>query len=247
MTPETAALLAATMADRLRGLGCVAVGATSPLPAAAALLARARAEAAGGRLQTIILGSRRHNPFTDGGRELFDCAAPFTVRTDAFPSWLLPVSTRTPPFTVTSPENAFPPAPAKRQTPSPNLRRLPFPASAPARLNVVPKAVNTGVSPLIPKVPVASKFNVPAPRARLKPLPPKSRLPPPSVVTEPVPATRPNPRTDVPPARIAESVPELSVHTSAASTGSGNPVKARESRDQNAIQRVSTGNNRKTS
>jgi glutaconate CoA-transferase subunit B len=58
------------------------VGATSPLPAAAALLARARAEAAGDRLQTIILGSRRHNPFTDGGRELFDCAA--QGRIDAF-------------------------------------------------------------------------------------------------------------------------------------------------------------------
>lgn len=82
MDAARTALLVATLADRLRGLACVAVGATSPLPAAAALLARARAEAAGGRLQAIILGSLRHNPFTDGGRELFDCAA--QGRIDAF-------------------------------------------------------------------------------------------------------------------------------------------------------------------
>lgn len=76
------ALLVAALADRLAGLACVAVGASAPLPAAAALLARARAEAAGAVQQTIILGSRRHNPFTDGGRELFDCAA--QGRIDAF-------------------------------------------------------------------------------------------------------------------------------------------------------------------
>jgi glutaconate CoA-transferase subunit B len=75
MAAARTALLVAALADRLRGLSCVAVGATSPLPAAAALLARARAEAAGEQLQAIVLGSRRHNPFTDGGRELFDCAA----------------------------------------------------------------------------------------------------------------------------------------------------------------------------
>ena len=82
MDAARTALLVTALADRVRGLACVAVGATSPLPAAATLLARARAEEAGERLQAIVLGSRRHNPFTDGGRELFDCAA--QGRIDAF-------------------------------------------------------------------------------------------------------------------------------------------------------------------
>ena len=63
----------------LEGLGHVAVGAASPIPGAAALLARERS---GGRLRVSVLGSERHNPFTDGGRELFDCAA--KGRIDAF-------------------------------------------------------------------------------------------------------------------------------------------------------------------
>lgn len=68
-----------TIARQLEGLGHVAVGAASPVPAAATLLAR---ELSGGRLRVSILGSERHNPFTDGGRELFDCAA--QGRLDAF-------------------------------------------------------------------------------------------------------------------------------------------------------------------
>ena len=48
-------------------------------PGAAALLARERS---GGRLRVSVLGSERHNPFTDGGVELFDCAA--QGRIDAF-------------------------------------------------------------------------------------------------------------------------------------------------------------------
>ncbi len=64
-------LLAVTMARLLGDSRHVAVGALSPLPATAALLAR---ELAPG-LRVTILGSRHHNPFTDGGRELFDCAA----------------------------------------------------------------------------------------------------------------------------------------------------------------------------
>ncbi|MCL4766718.1 MAG: CoA synthetase [Hyphomicrobiaceae bacterium] len=63
----------------LDGLGHVAVGASSPIPGSAALLARALS---GGALRVSLLGSRRHNPFTDGGRELFDCAA--QGRIDAF-------------------------------------------------------------------------------------------------------------------------------------------------------------------
>jgi glutaconate CoA-transferase subunit B len=50
----------------------VAVGNASPIPAAAALLARHRGA---GRPRVSLLQSRRHNFWTDGGRELFDCAA----------------------------------------------------------------------------------------------------------------------------------------------------------------------------
>jgi glutaconate CoA-transferase subunit B len=72
-------LLIATVADMLTGLGHVAVGAQSPIPGTAALLARARS---GGSLRVSMLGSETHSPFTDGGRELFDCAA--QGRIDAF-------------------------------------------------------------------------------------------------------------------------------------------------------------------
>jgi len=49
----------------------VAVGAASPIPATAALALRERG---GGKPYVSLLGSRRHMFFTDGGRELFDCA-----------------------------------------------------------------------------------------------------------------------------------------------------------------------------
>lgn len=71
-------LLIETLAGMLEGLRHVAVGAASPIPGAAALLARARDPG----LRVSILGSERHNPFTDGGTELFDCAA--QGRIDAF-------------------------------------------------------------------------------------------------------------------------------------------------------------------
>lgn len=49
----------------------VAVGSASPIPATAALLARERG---GGKPYVSLLGSRTHTFFTDGARELFDCA-----------------------------------------------------------------------------------------------------------------------------------------------------------------------------
>lgn len=49
----------------------VAVGNASPIPATAALALRERG---GGKPYVSLLGSRRHMFFTDGGRELFDCA-----------------------------------------------------------------------------------------------------------------------------------------------------------------------------
>jgi glutaconate CoA-transferase subunit B len=76
---RTDELLIDVLAGMLGGLGHVAVGAASPIPGAAAFLARERS---GGRMRISVLGSERHNPFTDGGRELFDCAA--QGRIDAF-------------------------------------------------------------------------------------------------------------------------------------------------------------------
>lgn len=75
-TPEEH--MACVMSRLLRGLRHVAVGALSPLPATAALLAQVLDPS----MQVTIVGSRRHQRFTDGGRELFDCAA--QGRIDAF-------------------------------------------------------------------------------------------------------------------------------------------------------------------
>ena len=68
---RTEHLLADVMSRLIGTARHVAVGAQSPLPAAAAILARVRG---GGRPVVSILESRSHTFFTDGGRELFDCA-----------------------------------------------------------------------------------------------------------------------------------------------------------------------------
>ncbi len=75
-TPE---IMIAAIARMLSGLGHIAVGASSPIPGSAALLTRALSK---GATRVSLLGSREHNPFTDGGKELFDCAA--QGRIDAF-------------------------------------------------------------------------------------------------------------------------------------------------------------------
>jgi glutaconate CoA-transferase, subunit B len=62
--------LAAVIAGLIGDVRHVAVGNASPIPATAALLARARG---GGRPYVSLLGSRKQF-FTDGGVELFDCA-----------------------------------------------------------------------------------------------------------------------------------------------------------------------------
>ena len=69
-TPEE--LLIVTLADMLRGDRHVAVGAASPIPGAAALLAKSEATR---RMHVSILHSLGHNPFAEGARELFDAAA----------------------------------------------------------------------------------------------------------------------------------------------------------------------------
>jgi glutaconate CoA-transferase, subunit B len=71
-------LLIGTVYRLLEGCRTIAVGNSSPIPGSAALLLRAKRP----ETRVLMLGSRRHNAFTDGGRELFDCAA--QGRIDAF-------------------------------------------------------------------------------------------------------------------------------------------------------------------
>ena len=77
-------LLIHTIARLLEPCRSVAVGASSPIPGAGALLARhwAANETPPRRLFLTVLGSRRHNSMNGGGVELFDMAA--QGRVDAF-------------------------------------------------------------------------------------------------------------------------------------------------------------------
>ena len=72
-------LLIGSIASNLDGLRHVAVGASSPIPGAAALLARSRSNDS---MRVSILGSEDNNFFTDGGKEIFDIAG--QGRMDAF-------------------------------------------------------------------------------------------------------------------------------------------------------------------
>ena len=65
------ALLIDQIAELIGDARHVAAGALSPIPAAAAMLAKRRNRVA----RVSLLGSRRFSSFTDGGRELFDSAA----------------------------------------------------------------------------------------------------------------------------------------------------------------------------
>ncbi len=77
--PGRTQLLIAALARLLVGSRRVAVGAQSPIPGSAAFLAQAMGL---GPKQVTVLGSRAHNDFSEGGRELFDRAA--QGRIDAF-------------------------------------------------------------------------------------------------------------------------------------------------------------------
>ena len=68
-------LLISQLSDLLVNDKHVAVGAASPIPGAAALLAKEEAKLVNKRLRVTILHSSKYNNFTDGARELFDCAA----------------------------------------------------------------------------------------------------------------------------------------------------------------------------
>ena len=59
-------LLISVIAQLLMGCRHVAVGASSPIPGSAALLAR---KLCGGELRVSVLGSRKNNFFTSGGVE----------------------------------------------------------------------------------------------------------------------------------------------------------------------------------
>ena len=72
-------LLADTIARLIGDVRHVAVGNASPIPATAALLARERGH---GKPYVSLLGSPKNTFWTDGARELFDCAG--QGRIDAF-------------------------------------------------------------------------------------------------------------------------------------------------------------------
>jgi len=72
-------LLIATMARLLNGTRHIAVGVSSPIPASAALLTRHQSN---GATRVSILGDPSNTFWSDGGKELFDCAA--QGRIDAF-------------------------------------------------------------------------------------------------------------------------------------------------------------------
>ena len=72
-------LLICAIARLLEGCRNIAVGTASPIPGSAALLVQALS---GGAARASILGSSIHDPFNDGGPELFDRAG--QGRVDAF-------------------------------------------------------------------------------------------------------------------------------------------------------------------
>ena len=64
-----------TFVDLLFGVSHIAVGALSPIPGCAALLVQElEKKKKGNNVQVSIIHGDANNPFTDGGRELFDCA-----------------------------------------------------------------------------------------------------------------------------------------------------------------------------
>ncbi len=71
MTYSSEEFLICTIARLISGVGHIAVGAASPIPGSAALLQR---ELSGGNTRVSLIHGQANNPFSDGGRELFDCA-----------------------------------------------------------------------------------------------------------------------------------------------------------------------------
>ena len=71
MTHRPEEFLVCTIARLIGGVNHIAVGAASPIPGSAALLQR---ELSGGQTRVSLIHGQANNPFSDGGRELFDCA-----------------------------------------------------------------------------------------------------------------------------------------------------------------------------
>ncbi|MEL0106098.1 MAG: CoA-transferase [Rhodospirillaceae bacterium] len=67
-------LLISTIANLLADSRHIAVGMASPIPGSAALLVREETKATDHPLRVSMIGGDANNPFTDGGRELFDCS-----------------------------------------------------------------------------------------------------------------------------------------------------------------------------
>jgi glutaconate CoA-transferase, subunit B len=66
--------LICTIASLLESSRHVAVGMASPVPGSAALLVREETKDQIDGLRLSMIGGDANNPFTDGGRELFDCS-----------------------------------------------------------------------------------------------------------------------------------------------------------------------------
>ena len=66
--------LICTIATLLSNSRHVAVGMASPVPGSASLLAREERKNHINKLRLSMIGGDTNNPFTDGGRELFDCS-----------------------------------------------------------------------------------------------------------------------------------------------------------------------------
>jgi glutaconate CoA-transferase subunit B len=74
MTCNQDEFLICTIASLLESSRHVAVGMASPVPGSAALLVREETKGQINALRLSMIGGDANNPFTDGGRELFDCS-----------------------------------------------------------------------------------------------------------------------------------------------------------------------------
>lgn len=74
MKPNKDEFLICTIASLLKKSQHVAVGMASPIPGSAALLVREETKGQVDNLHLSMIGGAANNPFTDGGRELFDCS-----------------------------------------------------------------------------------------------------------------------------------------------------------------------------
>ena len=94
--------LICTIATLLSNSRHVAVGMASAIPGSASLLAREERKSQRNSLRVSMIGGDTNNPFTDGGRELFDCSG--QGRIDTF-FWVAFKLTGKPMLTSSEPGN----------------------------------------------------------------------------------------------------------------------------------------------